>query len=312
MTTRAVGSLNIFPLSLGGNVFGWTVDEAGAPAILDAFTEGGPDRLIDTADVYPAWAPGAAGGDSEKILGGWLATRGRDRALIATKVAKLEGRRGLSPENVRISVEDSLRRLGTDHIDLYYAHEEDPQTPIEQTAEVFSALVDEGKIREIGFSNFAAESGRAWIQAAKSNGWHAPTAMQPEYSLVERGYESDLAGFAAEEGLAVLPYYSLASGFLTGKYRSPADFAGTARAEGAAHYATEAGLHLIEVLREVAAAHGAQVVSVALAWLLSKPQIAAPIASASKPAQVDGLLAAPELSLTAAELSALDEASAAV
>jgi aryl-alcohol dehydrogenase-like predicted oxidoreductase len=305
MSTRTVGSLQIFPLALGGNVFGWTVDADHAAGILDPFTEGGGDRLIDTADVYPAWAPGAAGGDSERIIGDWLARRGRDRALIATKVAKLDGFRGLSTSNVRTSIENSLARLRTDHVDLYYAHEEDPDTPIAETAKVFSDLVAEGKIREIGFSNFSAESGQAWIDAARSNGWHAPVAMQPEYSLVERGYEDELAGLAQRDNLAVLPYYSLASGFLTGKYTSVEDGAGTARAAGAAHYATEDGLRIIDALREIAAAHRVQIASVSLAWLLAQPQIAAPIASASKPAQLEALLAAPDVQLSSDEVRAL-------
>lgn len=317
MSTRTrIGSsdLEVSGLALGGNVFGWTADQETAFGVLDAFVAGGGD-LIDTADVYPAWAQGRSGGESETIIGEWLAARGnRDRVVIATKVASHPEFKGLGPHNVRDAVDASLERLGIDRIDLYYAHYDDPATPLEKAVAVFSELVDAGKVRAIGLSNFTPERVAAWCDVARAGGYHAPVALQPHYNLVERGFERNgLRDVAERESLGVFPYYSLAEGFLAGKYRDAeaAVAAGASeRAEDAVRYLNTRGRQVLAALDEIAAARGVEVATVSLAWLRQQPTVVAPIASARDTEQLAGLLASLELELSADELNALAEASA--
>ncbi|RGE19208.1 aldo/keto reductase [Leucobacter sp. wl10] len=307
--------IEIAPLSLGGNVFGWTADRDASLEVLDAFLEGGGDA-VDTADGYAHWAPGNAGGESETIIGEWLAARGnRDDVVIATKVSTHPEFKGLAPQNIRAASEASLRRLQTDRIDLYYAHYDDPQTPLAETVATFSSLVDEGKVRAIGLSNYTADRIDEWFRIAREGGYHLPVALQPHYSLVERDFETNgLRGVAEREGLAVFPYYSLASGFLAGKYRDAgaASAQGASpRAEGAARYLDERGRAVLAALDEVAAAHGAPLATVSLAWLRAQPTVAGPIASARNTEQLRALLASLELELAPEEVASLSAASAA-
>ncbi|MFS0866678.1 aldo/keto reductase [Microbacterium sp. 179-B 1A2 NHS] len=308
MTLLGSSDLDVFPLSLGGNVFGWTADRYTSFAVLDAFVGGG-GNFVDTADVYSAWAPGHSGGESETILGEWLETRTSADVVIATKVASHPDFRGLSAATIRAAAEASLQRLGVDAIDLYYAHTEDPDTPLEETVAAFGALVADGLIRYPAISNHSAEKTREWVRIARDLGVAEPVAIQPRYNLVDRSIESDLLPAAEELGLAVVPYSALASGFLTGKYRS-SDPAGqpSPRAKGAASYATEDGLRIIAALEDVAAAHDTGIPSVALAWLRAKGTV--PIASASRVEQVEGLLAGARLDLTADDVATLDAVSA--
>ncbi|MBN9613819.1 MAG: aldo/keto reductase [Actinobacteria bacterium] len=317
MTARtAIGSsdLEISPLALGGNVFGWTADRDASFAVLDAFIAGGGD-FVDTADGYSHWVPGHTGGESETIIGAWMADRAaRDRVTIATKVSTHPGFSGLAAENVRAAADASLQRLGTDRIDLYYAHFDDEQTPLEETVAAFSGLVDAGKIRAIGVSNYTADRVEEWFRIARAGGYHLPVALQPHYNLLERDFETNGLRAAAErEGLAVFPYFSLAKGFLAGKYRDAG--AATAegaspRAEGAMSYFDDRGRAVLGALDEIAAAHAVDVASVSLAWLRQQPTVAAPLASARTTAQLTALLASMELELSADELAALATASA--
>ncbi len=311
MRTIGTSDLTIFPLCLGGNPFGWTADETAAFAILDAFTAGG-GNFIDTADSYVAWIPGKKGGESETIIGRWIASRkARDRVVIATKVGGLDGYKGLERESVARAADASLARLGVDVIDLYYAHYDDPALPIEEISAAFDALVKAGKVRQIGISNMSPERIEAWLQAAAAEGHAMPVALQPQYSLVARSpYEETIAPLAKAHALGVFPYYALASGFLTGKYRSGTDASGAARGGAVAAYLNAAGFALLDVLDEIAAAYGTSVTSVSLAWLLAKPTVTAPIASVSRADQLPPLLASPYLKLTAAEVERLDAASA--
>ncbi|PLS30623.1 alcohol dehydrogenase [Bifidobacterium margollesii] len=308
-----VGSsdLEVFPLVLGGNTFGWTSDEDTSRKVLDAYVEAG-GNFIDTADVYSAWAPGNAGGESEIVLGRWLAVRGnRDEMVIATKVSEHPQYKGLSHDNVIAAANASLLRLGIDTIDLYYAHFDDRNTPLEETVAAFDELVKAGKIRAIGLSNYTAERIEEWFRIAREHGYALPVALEPHYNLVARGnYERTLAPLAARENLAVFPYFSLAAGFLTGKYRSAADAEGKARQGMVADYLTDDGFKLIDALDAVAKAHDAQIATVSLAWLRHRPQVAGPIVSARIPEQLPALLASADLDLTADEIDALDAASA--
>ncbi|WP_348523635.1 aldo/keto reductase [Demequina litorisediminis] len=288
-TSTTLGSLDLAdaPLALGGNVLGWTAGQDDSFAVLGGFADAG-GRLIDTADVYSAWAPGHAGGESEEMIGRWLAATGRrEDVLIATKVSQHADFPGLSAANIRAAAEASLQRLGTDRIDLYYAHF-DHDEPIEETAAAFSALVDQGLVREIGISNFSAERIDAWMDAVAANGLHRPVALQPHYNLVERGFEGQLRDAAERHGLGVLPYWALASGFLTGKYRDADQDTHSPRAPEALKYLDERGQRALAVLDEVAAAHEVPVASVALAWLVAQPTVAAPIASARHAGQARG------------------------
>ncbi|MEV7212294.1 aldo/keto reductase [Kitasatospora cineracea] len=309
--TLGPSDLAVSPLALGGNVFGWTADTAQSFAVLDAYAAAG-GNFLDTADVYSAWVPGNSGGESEKVIGEWLRSRGnREQIVVATKVGMLSGLDNLRPETIRRGAEESLRRLGVERIDLFYTHQDDPQTPVEEIVTTLDALVREGKVREVAASNIGPERLAASLEFAAREGLAKYVAVQPHYNLVSRDtYEGPLADVAAEHGLSAVPYYALASGFLTGKYR-PGAAVDSARAQGAGRYLEEPrGLRVLAALDEVAAAHGTQVAAVALAWLAAQPTVAAPLASARTVEQLPPLLAAASLELTAAELKLLSEASA--
>jgi aryl-alcohol dehydrogenase-like predicted oxidoreductase len=310
MTRIGTSDLNVFPLSLGGNVFGWTADRDASFAVLDAFVAGGGD-FIDTADSYSSWVPGNAGGESETIVGAWLASRKPADVVVATKVSQHPDFRGLSGANVRKAAEASLARLGLDTIDLYYAHFDDESVPLEETVAAFGQLVTDGLVRHVAVSNYTAERIREWIGIADRLGVSRPVAVQPHYNLVHRNVvEETIIPVAQEFGLGLVPYYSLASGFLTGKYRST-DAAGQAspRAQGAAKYATDAGLRIIDALEEIGQAHGASVAATSLAWLRAQPTVVAPIASARTVEQVPDLLAGGRLELASDEVEQLNRVS---
>ncbi|MEW9573394.1 aldo/keto reductase [Rhodanobacter sp. Si-c] len=305
--------LSIAPLVFGGNVFGWSADEARSFELLDAFVDGG-GNLVDTADVYSAWVPGNAGGESETIIGKWLKKSGkRDRVLLATKVAKWAEHPGLSPVNIRAAVEASLQRLQTDRIDLYFAHQDDASVPMHETLGEFARLIAEGKVRAIGASNFNADRIADALALSREHGLPRYECLQPEYNLVARaGYERELEPLVREESLGVVCYYALASGFLSGKYRSVADLAkSNARGGAARRFLNPHGLGVLAALDEVATAHKATPAQVALAWLIARPSVTAPIASATSVPQLQELLGALQLTLGADEIAALDRASAA-
>jgi aryl-alcohol dehydrogenase-like predicted oxidoreductase len=299
--------LDVFPLCLGGNVFGWTANEQDSFAILDAYAAAG-GNFIDTADSYSAWVPGHVGGESETILGRWMAARGnRNQMIIATKVGRCPGRLGLSAANIRAGAEASLKRLDVDRIDLYYAHADDLQTPIDETLREFDALIREGKVRCIGASNFTAERLSAALATSAREGLARYVALQPHYNLVVRNeYEGALSEVCAREGVACVPYFALAMGFLSGKYR-PGTTVQSARAEGAQKYLDARGKRLLAALDDVAAAHETTVASVSLAWLRDRPTVAAPIASARTVAQLSELLPMATLRLTADETRRLED-----
>ncbi|HWL81689.1 MAG TPA: aldo/keto reductase [Roseomonas sp.] len=315
MEMRALGrsGLKVSPLCFGGNVFGWTANEADSFRLLDRFVEAG-FNFIDTADVYSRWAPGHQGGESETVLGNWLARGGkRDRVIIATKVGMEMGpdRKGLAPAYIRQAVEDSLRRLKTDVIDLYQSHKDDPDTPLEETLGAYAELIKAGKVRAIGASNYEAPRLKAALEASAKHGLPRYESLQPHYNLVERAhYESGLEALCKEEGLGVIPYFSLAAGFLTGKYRSKDDLGKSPRGErSVAQYLNEQGLGVLAALDEVAARHKAKPAQVALAWLMARPSITAPIASATKLEQLEDLIGATELRLDAEDIERLNRAS---
>lgn len=297
--------LDFGPLVLGGNTFGWTSSAQESHAVLDAFVDAG-GRSIDTADVYSIWAPGNTGGDSERIIGDWLASRGRrDDVVIATKVNSLPSRPGLSPDNVRAAVDESLARLQTDHLDLYYAHRDDSDVPQDEYVGVFDELVQAGKIREAGASNFSPERLKSAVAIARDAGRTAFTVTQDHFNLVEREYADVLGPTVAELGLVELPYYSLASGFLTGKYR-PGTTVDSPRSGGAAGYLDdERNVALLGVLDDIASAHGVSVTAVSLAWLRQQPTVAAPVASARTVEQVPALVESFDLVLTDEDLTRL-------
>ncbi|HWU03838.1 MAG TPA: aldo/keto reductase [Novosphingobium sp.] len=298
------------PLILGGNVFGWTADLATSFAVLDAFVAGG-GRMIDTADVYSAWAPGHAGGESETVIGQWLRQRGRrEDVMITTKVGMLpiDGVKGLSPAHIARAAEASLQRLGTDQIDLYLAHRDDPEQELGAVAHAFDALVQAGKVRAVGGSNYTADRLDAAVQAQEGAGLARFQALQNQYNLLERDeYEGAVQDYCVAHEIGMTPYYGLASGYLTGKYRSMADATGV-RGGAVGKYITGHGPQVLAALDAVADARGASVAQVALAWLAAQPGIAAPIASATSVAQVEELLGAMELVLNAEELALLDRA----
>lgn len=315
MEMRALGrsGLKVSPLCFGGNVFGWTANEADSFRLLDRFVEAG-FNFIDTADVYSRWAPGHQGGESETVLGNWLARGGkRDRVIIATKVGMEMGpdRKGLAPAYIRQAVEDSLRRLKTDVIDLYQSHKDDPDTPLEETLGAYAELIKAGKVRAIGASNYEAPRLKAALEASAKHGLPRYESLQPHYNLVERAhYEAGLEALCKEEGLGVIPYFSLAAGFLTGKYRSKDDLGKSPRGErSVAQYLNEQGLGVLAALDEVAARHKAKPAQVALAWLMARPSITAPIASATKLEQLEDLIGATELRLDAEDIERLNRAS---
>ena len=300
MQKRQLGrsGLEIAPLVFGGNVFGWTADEARSFALLDRFVERG-FSAIDTADVYSSWGPGLSGGESETVLGKWLARRGRRNDIVLmTKVGMWESRKGLSAANIEAAVNDSLRRLQTDYLDVYFAHIDDQDVPLEETLAAFAKLVEAGKVRALGASNYTAARLQQALVVSKAQGLPRYELMQPKYNLYDRAdFEPELAGVAAEHELGVVSYFSLASGFLTGKYKSVEDLQGAARAGFLTGYFDERGQKLLGVLREVANDVSTTPAQVALAWLMGRPNVTAPIASATSLPQLDELMGAAELSL---------------
>jgi len=310
---RKLGSsdLQVFPLALGGNVFGWTADEAQSFAVLDAYAAAG-GNFVDTADVYPAWASGNSGGESEAIIGNWVKARGnRADVVIATKVSQHPEFPGLSGDNIKAAADASLRRLGTDYIDLYYTHFDKPEVPVEEIIGALDELVKAGKVRAIAASNISPERLRASLEFSDREGLARYVALQPHYNLVSRDtYEGELQEIASQAGLAAVPYYALAAGFLTGKYR-PGATVDSPRAAGAGkHLGSERGVRVLAALDAVAEAHDVPVATVALAWLGAQPTVVAPIASARTVEQLPALLGVADLVLTEGELGRLSEASA--
>jgi aryl-alcohol dehydrogenase-like predicted oxidoreductase len=314
MQKRRLGQSQIItaPLVLGGNVFGWTLDEAGSFSILDEFVGAGFD-FIDTADVYSNFIPGNVGGESEAIIGKWLAQRGnRNRVVITTKVGMRMGpnQQGLSRAYIFRALEDSLRRLRTDYVDLYQSHCDDASTPLEETLQAYADLIRQGKVRAIGASNYGAARLSQALDLAKREGLPRYESLQPEYNLYERAnYETHLEAICVERGLGVITYFSLASGFLAGKYRSQTDLKGAARGGFVGKYLNPRGDKILRALDEVAASHRSTPASVALAWLMARPSVTAPIASATSSAQLKTLIAAAQLQLQPAAIEALDRAS---
>ncbi|MGT2479688.1 aldo/keto reductase [Methylobacterium oryzae CBMB20] len=315
MDRRRIGlsDLTVAPFCLGGNVFGWTADEATSFAILDRFVESGFD-FIDTADVYSRWAPGHVGGESETVIGRWLAARpgARHRIVLATKVGMDlgEGGQGLSAAHIERACEASLRRLGIERIDLYQSHLDDAAVPLEETLQAHERLIAAGKVRAIGASNYSAARLSEALSVAASAGVPRYECLQPDYSLAQRGYEAELEPLCRAEQIGVIGYFSLAAGFLTGKYRSAQDAAGRPRENRVAKYLNPRGLALLDVLESVAQAHGASPAQVALAWIIARPGITAPIASATSVAQLDELLGAVRLALAPEAIGRLDAATA--
>lgn len=312
MQQRKLGQspLAVTPLALGGNVFGWTADEQTSFAVLDAFVAHG-GNAIDTADAYSYWVPGHQGGESETVIGRWLKQRGkRDDVIIGTKVGMWEKRKGLKHENIVEGCEDSLRRLGVETIDLYWLHRDDEHTPPAEYLGALDKLVRAGKVRAIGASNFGAPRLQASLGESKRKSLVSFVAQQPEYSLMNRDIEKDLMPLCASEGVGIMPYFPLASGFLTGKYRTPADKTKSVRGGSAVKHLDGKGKPVLAALDAVAARHGASCAQVALAWVMAKPAIAAPIASATSVAQIAELMGALELNLTADDVAELDKASA--
>jgi aryl-alcohol dehydrogenase-like predicted oxidoreductase len=315
MKNRRLGysELEVSPLAFGGNVFGWTVDEKKSFTLLDAFVDAG-FNFIDTADVYSKWFPGNRGGESETILGRWIRGSGkRKKVIIATKVGMEmgPGKKGLSKGYISQAVEDSLRRLRTDYIDLYQSHTDDAETPLEETLEAYDRLVQQGKVRAIGASNFSAERLLQALQVSEQKGYPSYQSLQPFYNLYDRAeYETKLESLCLEKGLSVISYFSLASGFLTGKYREEKDLAGSARGQRVGKYLNERGFRILEALDRVAKQRGSTPATVSLAWLMARPSITAPIASATNLEQLQDLVKAAELELDPSEIEMLNQASA--
>ena len=302
-------TLTVFPLCLGGNVFGWTADRDTSFAVLDAYVEAG-GNFIDTADTYSSWQ-GTDGGESEAIIGEWMAARGnRDSLIIATKVGKAPKLNNLRPETIRSAAELSLQRLGTDYIDLYYAHQ-DHDDPMAATGEAFDSLVRSGAVRYLAASNFSGARLTEALDLAESNGWSGYRALQPHYNLLERDeFESDLLPICRERNLGVFPYFGLARGYLTGKYRKSGPPVESARAGGVEPYVNERGEAVLDEVERIAANHGVTAASVALAWLGARESVIAPIASARTVEQLTSLLPMVDLTLDDDEMAALDEVSA--
>jgi aryl-alcohol dehydrogenase-like predicted oxidoreductase len=316
MQTRRLGNTNlqVAPLMLGGNVFGWTIDAQTSFRILDAFVDAG-FNFIDTADVYSAWKPGnAGGGQSETILGQWFQRSGkRDKVVLATKVGMDlgNGKKGLSAKYIVQAAEASLQRLQTDHIDLYQSHTDDQTVPLDETLNAYRALIEQGKVALIGASNYKADRLREAIEISSRESLPSYQTLQPEYNLYDRqDYEQNLQPVAAELNLGVVPYFSLASGFLTGKYKTRADTEGKNRGSRVTRYFNDRGRNILKALDQVAQETGAKQATIALAWLLAQPTILAPIASATSTEQLQALLAAPTLNLTDTQLQTLTQASA--
>lgn len=304
--------LNVSPICFGGNVFGWTATEKDSFRILDAFLDAG-FNFIDTADVYSRWADGNEGGESEIILGKWLKSRGRrGKIVLATKFGMDMGsdKVGLSPEYMATAVEASLRRLQTDYIDLYQSHKDDDRTPVAATLEAYAKLIEQGKVREIGASNFATNRLKEALDASAKEGLPRYQSLQPLYSLVERReYEGEMEDLCSEENIGVISYFSLASGFLTGKYRSSSDVHGRTRGPAVQKYMNEDGFRVVEALDEVAEKHSAKLGQVALAWLMARPSVTAPIASATNLDQLEELVSAADLILDPQDINKINEAS---
>jgi aryl-alcohol dehydrogenase-like predicted oxidoreductase len=314
MEKRRMGrsKLEVSPLCFGGNVFGWTADENTSFTLLDTFLDAG-FNFIDTANTYSTWVAGHAGGESETIIGKWLKARGnREKVILATKVgAELAGRRGLAKRYILSEAENSLRRLQTDYIDLYQSHRDDPGTPQEETLEAYNRLVQDGKVRVIGCSNFTAERIETSLQTSRQLGLPRYECLQPNYNLYDRSdFESHLEPVCVKEDLGVIPYFSLASGFLTGKYRTQADLEKSARGKFVQKYMNDRGLQIIAALEQVAKEKTATPAKIALAWLIARPSITAPIASATSLDQLNDLIDAIRLELDEKSITTLNEASA--
>ncbi|MFM8965323.1 MAG: aldo/keto reductase [Actinomycetota bacterium] len=296
MIKIANSDLEVHPLCLGGNVFGFSADVANSEVVLDYYFDNG-GNFIDTADMYSQWAPGHVGGESETIIGNWMKRRGnRAKMVIATKVSKLDTRPGLKPENIKAACDDSLRRLQTDYIDLYYAHQDDPDTPIEETLGAFDSLIKAGKVRYIAASNFTAERLQQSLDVAKKLNLSTYIASQDQYNLMDREYEKTLMPTLKANGLSQIPFYGLARGFLTGKYR-PGVTVESVRANGVANsYANYRGWAMLDKLDQIAKAKSCSVAAVALAWLRAQPTVATPIASATKLEQIKEIMQVVELS----------------
>jgi aryl-alcohol dehydrogenase-like predicted oxidoreductase len=315
MEKREIGTsgIKIDPFAFGGNVFGWTIDEKESFKILDGFIDAGLD-FIDTADVYSSWVPGNKGGESETIIGNWLKKSGkRDQVIIATKVGKPmgEGKKGLSRKYITQAVEASLTRLQTDYIDLYQSHDDDKETPLLETMETFTDLIKEGKVRAIGASNYSGERLKEALQASSDHNLAAYQCLQPEYNLYARErYEKELEAVCRERNIGVISYYSLASGFLTGKYRSEDDLSQSSRGQGVKKMLNPRGYKILAALDKVAAEYDTTPASVALAWIMARPGITAPIASATSIKQLNELVKATELELNSDAIDLLSSASA--
>ncbi|MDR5736915.1 MULTISPECIES: aldo/keto reductase [unclassified Caballeronia] len=313
MQTRSIGTsdIKVAPLVFGGNVFGWTADERTSFSILDAFVDHGLN-FVDTADVYSAWVDGHQGGESEAIIGKWFRESGkRHKIVLATKVGMLGTRAGLSAANIAAAVDDSLRRLKTDYIDVYFSHLDDDKTPLDETLDAYQKLVKAGKVRVIGASNYTGERLEEALRVSKESGLPAYQILQPEYNLYDReGYETDLEPVAEKHKIAVVTYFSLASGFLSGKYRSKEDTTQAARGSRVEKYLNDRGLNIVDALVEVATRNSTTPATVALAWIIARPSVTAPIASATSVTQLESLAAATQLLLSAEDLKTLDEASA--
>ncbi|HET6499326.1 MAG TPA: aldo/keto reductase [Amycolatopsis sp.] len=307
MTRIPRTELDVFPLCLGGNVFGWTADEAQSFTVLDAYTAAG-GNFIDTADAYSAWVPGNSGGESETILGRWLTARGnRDDVVLATKVGYAPGFEGLSAANIAAAADTSLKRLNTDYIDLYYVHFDDQTVPLEETLGALNGLVEQGKVRYLAASNFTAPRLAEALAVSAANGFPSYVAVQPRFHLLDHErFPAALRDLLADKDLACLPYLGLADGFLTGKYRKDGPAVDSARVDKVAKYFTDEGWAALAVLDQIAAEQETTVPAVALAWLLAQPTVTAPIASARTPDQLAGLLPAVDLELTADQVAALN------
>ena len=304
--------LSVAPLVFGGNVFGWTADEAMSHRLLDAFVDGG-FNAVDTADVYSAWVPGHTGGESESVIGRWLKARGkRDDVLVLTKVAMWPTQPGLSAANIASAVEGSLKRLQTDYIDLYQSHQDDADTPVHETLEAFDRLVKAGKVRAIGASNFTPDRLAESLKVSADNGLARYETIQPKFNLYDRDQvEGDLAALTGKEGLGVIPFYGLAAGFLTGKYRTEGDLEGRSRGRTVKSYLNDKGFKVLAALDKAAEAVGATQAQVALAWIMAHPSITAPIASATSVEQLTELMGAAQMVLPADVVEKLNAAGAA-
>ena len=315
MERRKLGNsgLEVAPLAFGGNVFGWTADEPTSFALLDAFVDAGFD-LVDTADGYSHWVQGHSGGESETIIGKWLKrSRKRSKVVIATKVGKEMGpdSKGLSKAYILLAVEASLRRLQTDYIDLYQSHADDPETPLEETAEAFDQLIKQGKVRTIGASNFSAQRLAESLEVSEQTGYPRYESLQPLFNLYDRvDYEKELQPLCREKGFGVISYFSLASGFLTGKYGSKADLAKSARGKFVEKYLNERGFRIVEALKRVAQENNLTAAQVSLAWLIAQPTVTAPIASATNLEQLNELIEAATIELKPSVIDQLNKASA--